>query len=211
MSTRIEMLHEVRDEDLLRAAATLARAFEHDPVWARAFEGVPRETMAAWFEGPIRYCREFGRVYATSERLEGIAGVVPGEYARMTMRRAMRAGTMKMAPRMGLQLMMRAPRMMRMFAPLDSDRKRHMGARAFTYVMIVGVDPEHQRQGHGGALLRALMEESDRMGIPLYLETETEENRQMYEHYGFDLLSEIALPVVGLPMWEMLREPALSR
>ncbi len=208
MPTRIEMLHEVRDEDLRGAAATLARAFEHDPVWAKAFAGVPRETMAVWFQGPILYCREFGRVYATSERLEGVAGVVPGEHAQMTMRRAMRAGMMKMALRMGPQLMMRAPRMMRMFAPLDADRKQHMGKRAFTYVMIVGVDPEHQRQGHGGTLLRALIEESDRSGVPLYLETETEDNQRMYVHYGFQLLSEIALPVVGLPMWELLREPA---
>jgi len=208
VSTRIEMLHEVRDEDLRGAAATLARAFEHDPVWTKALAGVPRETMAVWFQGPILYCREFGRVYATSERLEGVAGVVPGEYAQMTMRRAMRAGMMKMALRMRPQLMMRAPRMMRMFAPLDPDRKRHMGKRAFTYVMVVGVDPEHQRQGHGGTLLRALIEESDRSGVPLYLETETEDNRRMYEHYGFQLLSEIALPVVGLPMWELLREPA---
>jgi GNAT superfamily N-acetyltransferase len=211
MSTRIEMLHEVRDEDLRGAASTLARAFEHDPVWAKAFAGVPRETMAVWFEGPIRYCRQFGRIYATSERLEGVAGVVPGEYARMTMRRAMRAGTMKMTLRTGLQLMTRAPRMMRIFAPLDADRKQHMGTRAFTYLMIVGVDPEHQREGHGGTLLRALMEESDRTGVPLYLETETEDNRLMYEHYGFQLLSEIVLPVVGLPMWQMLREPAPSR
>jgi ribosomal protein S18 acetylase RimI-like enzyme len=209
--SRIEMLHEVRGEDLHGAAATLARAFEHDPVWAKVFAGLPRETTALWFEGPIRYCREFGRVYATSERLEGVAGVVPGEYARMTMRRTMRAGTMRMSLRMGLQLMMRAPKMVRTFAPLDTYRKQHMGGREFTYVMIVGVDPEHQRQGYGGTLLRALMEESDRTGVPLYLETETDENRRMYEHYGFELLSEISLPVVGLPMWQLLREPAPSR
>jgi ribosomal protein S18 acetylase RimI-like enzyme len=206
--TLLETLHEVSAEDLRPAAATLARAFEHDPVWAKAFEGVSADKMAVWFQGPILYCREFGRAYATSDQLEGVAGVVPGEYAQMTMRRAMRAGTMKMGMRMGPQLMMRATRMMRMFAPLDADRKEHMGERKFTYVIIVGVDPEHQRQGHGRKLLRALMEESDRTGVPLYLETETEDNRNMYEHYGFELLKEITLPVVSLPMWEMLREPA---
>jgi hypothetical protein len=29
----------------------------------------------------------------------------------------------------------------------------------------------------------------------------------MYEHFGFRLLEKIALPVIGLPMWEMAREP----
>jgi ribosomal protein S18 acetylase RimI-like enzyme len=172
------------------------------------FEGVPAEKMAVWFEGPVLYCREFGRVYATSERLEGIVGVVPGEYAQMTMRRTMRAGTLRMGLRMGWQLMMRAPRMMRVFAPLDADRKEHMGGREFTYVMIVGVAPECQGQGFGGKLLRALTEESDRTGVPIYLETETEDNRSMYEHLGFELLREITLPLVDLPMWELLREPA---
>jgi 2-polyprenyl-3-methyl-5-hydroxy-6-metoxy-1,4-benzoquinol methylase len=30
---------------------------------------------------------------------------------------------------------------------------------------------------------------------------------QMYEHFGFRLLKRITLPIVDLPMWEMVREP----
>jgi len=209
VSPRLETLHEVRTEDLGPAAATLARAFEADPIWSKVFEGVRPEKMEVWFQGPVLYCREFGHVYATSKRLEGIAAVVPGEYSVMNMRRMMRAGSMRLGMRMGLQLMMRAPRMMRVFAPLEADRQEHMSGREYVHVMIVGVDPEHQGQGFGSKLLRALIEESDRTGVPLYLETETEDNRRMYEHFGFNLLREIVVPVVGLPMWEMLREPAL--
>jgi hypothetical protein len=51
------------------------------------------------------------------------------------------------------------------------------------------------------------MKDSDRTGVPLYLETETEDNRDMYEHLGFKLLREITLPEIDLPMWQMLREP----
>jgi ribosomal protein S18 acetylase RimI-like enzyme len=207
VTTRIQTLHEVRDEDLREAGSTLARAFEHDPVWSKVFAGVPLEKMAVWFQGPILYGREFGRVYATSSKLEGVVATVPGEYAQMTMRRTMQAGTTRMVLRMGPRLLMRAPRMMRMFAPLDSDRKQHMEGREFRYVMIVGVDPGHQRRGHGSTLIRALIEESDRTGRPLYLETETEDNKQMYEHYGFEVLKQITLPGIDLPMWEMLREP----
>jgi hypothetical protein len=29
----------------------------------------------------------------------------------------------------------------------------------------------------------------------------------MYEHFGFKLLKKITLPIVGLPMWEMVKEP----
>ena len=83
-----------------------------------------------------------------------------------------------------------------------------MGGRDYVYVMIVGVDPEHQGQGFGSKLLRALIEESDRTGVPIYLETETEDNVSMYEHLGFKVLAKITLPVVEVPLWEMLREPA---
>lgn len=208
VSPRLETLHKVRGGDVGPAAATLARAFEADPIWSKVFEGIPAQKMAVWFQGPVLYGRKFGHVYATSELLEGIAAVVPGEYSVMNMRRMMRSGSMRLGMRMGSQLMTRAPRMMRMFAPLEADRKEHMGGREYVYVMIVGVDPEHQGKGFGSKLLRALIEESDRTGVPLYLETETEANRRMYEHLGFSLLREIVVPVVDLPMWEMLREPA---
>jgi GNAT superfamily N-acetyltransferase len=210
MTATIGDLHEVRAEDVPQAGAMLAAAFEPDPIWSEVFAGVPIERMAVWFRGPMLYCRTFGRAYATSDRFEGAAGIVPGEFAVMNMRRAMRAGTWKMGFSMGPQLMMRAPRMMRVFAPLDADRQEHMGDRAFDYLMIVGVAPEHQHKGHGGTLIRALIEDSDRTGVPIYLETETEGNQRMYEHFGFETLRQIELPVVGLPMWEMLREPVVA-
>jgi ribosomal protein S18 acetylase RimI-like enzyme len=208
MTARIDTLYEVREEDIRSAAAVLARAFEDDPIWAAIFEGIPGERMAVWYEGPVRYALRHGRVLATSERLEGVVGVVPDRYANMTAGRMWRAGSIKMAPRMGLKLAMRAPRLVRVFRPLEPDREEHMGSREYLYVMIVGVAPEHQGKGHGGTLLRALTEESDETGVPIYLETETEDNVEMYRHLGFDVLREITLPEVDLPLWEMLREPA---
>jgi hypothetical protein len=62
-------------------------------------------------------------------------------------------------------------------------------------------------QGFGGKLLGALIEESEQVGVPIYLETETEKNVRMYERLSFRLLNQITLPVLDLPMWEMAREP----
>ena len=90
--------------------------------------------------------------------------------------------------------------------PDQEHREEHMCGREYVYVMIVGVDPQYQGQGLGSTLLRALTEESDRTGVPLYLETETEDNLRMYEHLGFELLRETRLPVLEVPMWEMLRD-----
>jgi ribosomal protein S18 acetylase RimI-like enzyme len=73
--------------------------------------------------------------------------------------------------------------------------------------LIIGVASEFQGQGFGGKLLRALIEESEQVGVSIYLETETEKNVRMYERLGFSLLNQITLPVLDLPMWEMVREP----
>jgi GNAT superfamily N-acetyltransferase len=208
VSTGLEKLHTLGSDDIAPAAATLATAFQDDPVWAALFEGLPAEKMAAWYQGPVLYCLRYGRVYATSDGCEGVMCVVPGEYANMTMRRGIASGSMTAGLKAGPGMLLRLPQMMRTFRPMENDRKEHMEGRGYTYVMIVGVAPEHQGQGLGGKLLRALLEESDRTGVPIYLETETEGNRDMYEHLGFKLLQEIALPEVDLPMWEFLREPA---
>jgi hypothetical protein len=39
------------------------------------------------------------------------------------------------------------------------------------------------------------------------LETETEDNVRWYTSHGFEVIKQIGLPVIHLPMWEMVRNP----
>ena len=80
-----------------------------------------------------------------------------------------------------------------------------MRGKPYMYLQVIGVAPAHQGQGVGGRLLRALIEQSEQAGLALYLETETECNVRMYEHFGFRVVKEIVLPIIELPMWEMTR------
>ena len=82
-----------------------------------------------------------------------------------------------------------------------------MNEKSYIYFMIIGIASKFQGQGFGGKLIRALIEKSERIGIPIYLETETEDNVKMYERYGFKTVKQITLLNINLPMWEMLREP----
>lgn len=75
------------------------------------------------------------------------------------------------------------------------------------YLLVLGVKKAHQGKGLGGLLLRALIEDCERRGLPLYLETETEENVRLYERFGFELIRRIDLARLQLPMWEMIRDP----
>ena len=83
-----------------------------------------------------------------------------------------------------------------------------MKGSAYLYLMVIGVTAALQGQGLGGKLLRALIEESEQVRLPVYTETQTEGNVRWYERLGFRLLDEITLPIIDLPQWAMLREPA---
>ena len=100
-----------------------------------------------------------------------------------------------------------AQKMGQIFKPTQENRHKNMKDRAYIYILIVGVNPEYQKQGFGSKLLTALFEKSDKTNIPIYLETQTESNVKMYEKYGFKILKEINLPILNLPMWEMKRNP----
>jgi GNAT superfamily N-acetyltransferase len=77
------------------------------------------------------------------------------------------------------------------------------------YVRDVGVLPEMQGQGLGGALMRPTLERCDQDGLPAYLEASSERSAALYERLGFQLIRE--LRVGGSPALRlMVRPPRLG-
>ena len=199
------MLYRVQKGDIMRAGKVLADAFQSDPLWNKLFEGESHfeKRFRAFFESPVRHGLKYGEVYAPSKDLEGIIGLVPGKYADMTVWRMIRSGVMGAAMRIGLNAV---KKMGPILKPMAEDRHEHMAGCTFLYISIVGVATLLQGKGFGRKLIGAAIEKSKREGLQLYLETATEENVKMYEHFGFRLLKRITLPIVDLPVWEMVRE-----
>jgi len=197
-------LYRVTKEDCTRAGTVLADAFAEDPAWKMALEGFTPDQRSAFFEGAVRYCVKFGDIFATSEKLEGLIVTIHSSMADMTFWRTIRSGSIipmfRMPMRLGLKLR-------DIFDPLEKDRKENMKGIEHIYLMILGVGTKHQGKGHGKRLLETRLEELDKTGLPVYLETGTEHNVAMYEKRGFRVIKEITLPIVDLPHWEMLREP----
>ncbi|MBN1630173.1 MAG: GNAT family N-acetyltransferase [Thermoleophilia bacterium] len=201
----LDSFYRLTFDDAFRGGEAIADAFADDPLWLRLFEGesdLPRRYQAC-FEVPVRHCLKYGRVYATSEALEGVAAFVPGAFSDMSFWRMLRSGAVGCGMRMGMTAALR----MANLRVLSKDRAKVTAGRPFVHLSVLGVRKAHQGKGLGGALLRALIEDCEKRCLPTYLETETEENVRMYERFGFELLKQVDLPNLGLPMWEMMREP----
>ena len=200
------MLYIVQKRDAMRASKVLADAFQHDPLWNKICEREPdlKKRLSLFFEVSVRYCLKYGEVYAPSEALEGVMGFVPGKYADMDVWHIIRSGSMGPAMRIGLNT---AKKMAPVFKLVNEDRRKHMAGHDFLHLSVVGVATELQGKGFGRKLIGAAIDKSNSEGLQLYLETETEENVKMYEHFGFKLLKRTTLPIVNLPMWEMVKVP----
>ena len=204
-----QALHVLTRADVAAAGAVLADAFHEDPLWNAVFADVPEReaTFRAFIQTPLLYSLRYGGVYANSERMEGIAAWVPGERADMSLWGLIASGAFGPMVRIGSRV---GATLQHVFGPWSRARRRHMRGRRFVYVTVIGVAREHQGHGIGGRLMRSFGEASDRSGLPVYLETETEGNVRFYERLGYRVLETMTLPVVELPAWLMVREPGVS-
>lgn len=82
-------------------------------------------------------------------------------------------------------------------------RSQHV-SHPHMYLWFLGVDPEHHSRGVGRALLADLHADAERIGVPTFLETGSEENVRFYERLGYEVLGEIDMPS-GSRMWRMER------
>jgi hypothetical protein len=64
----------------------------------------------------------------------------------------------------------------------------------FIYLWFIGVNPEFQGHGVGSKLLQQIITESDKLALPVYLETSTEENIPWYHKHGFQQYNAFETP-----------------
>jgi len=75
------------------------------------------------------------------------------------------------------------------------------------YLAMLGVDPAHQRQGIGEALMRPVFAQADREAVACYLEAPTEGNARYYARRGFRVVAETDVPESEVHVWLMRRDP----
>ncbi|MEV0320877.1 GNAT family N-acetyltransferase [Streptomyces sp. NPDC050658] len=197
MATQQHDIRPAAEEDVPPAVDTLARAF--------ADYAFTRHVVAA--EGHEERVRRFQELFLTR------IGMV---YGRVWVADAGRAvavwttperdpgpGFAEIGPLIGELAGDRADR----FASADQALAPHRPRRPAWFLGTVGVHPDAQGQGLGGAVIRPGLEAADRAGHPCFLETSAERNVAFYERLGFAVTADVRLPDDGPRTWCMLREP----
>ena len=91
---------------------------------------------------------------------------------------------------------------------VDAGMKRRRPTTPHMYLFAVGVTEPARGRGIGRRLLAPMLAESDRAGLPAYLENSKDRNMSFYESVGFRASGPKFSPAHGcpnlLPMW---REP----
>ncbi len=75
------------------------------------------------------------------------------------------------------------------------------------YLFSIGVLPEIQKKGHGSRLISKKLEECSGKGQTVYLETNTEHNRDFYKKFGFEIVQTIVDEKQNLTTYAMIKKP----
>ncbi|MEO0688906.1 MAG: GNAT family N-acetyltransferase [Pseudomonadota bacterium] len=87
----------------------------------------------------------------------------------------------------------------------DAMYARHPRPQPHSYLRYVGVAPEAQGKGWGGALVRAGVSRAHEKGLGVLLETATPSNVAIYSRLGFAVDEEWTVPDGGPQFWTMSR------
>jgi GNAT superfamily N-acetyltransferase len=186
--------------DVPRIARALARAFEDDPVmsWVIRNDSERARRLERAFAFFLRKIwLRHDECYATSG-LFGAALWLPPDKWHLSV-----GAQLRMLPGMIAVLGGNLPRF---GSVLQFIEKKHPKSPSHHYLAVLGVEPEFQGRGFGGALMQPVLSRCDRDGTPAYLESSKRRNVVLYERHGFEVVEEVRLPRGGPPIWRMWRE-----
>jgi len=186
-------------------AAVLGRAFTEYELFRYYFPDETERRAAAdtYAFVSLSVCLKYGEVYASSEKLEGVAAWLPPGKSPFGLGQVIRSVPLSILYRFGRQ---GAGRMWAYGRYVDRLHRR-LVPYPHWYLEIIGVDPPYQGEGFSSRLLRPMLEHVDRERIPCYLETNAEKNVAIYRRFGFEVVSEDKLSGTEVTTFAMLRKP----
>ncbi|MGW7418450.1 GNAT family N-acetyltransferase [Streptomyces sp. NPDC054863] len=184
-------------DDASPISRTLARAFVDDPMmcWFFADDATREAALARYFSTLFTrqyvhhgVCEHTGSAAAFWVPAEAQAKAVPDADTIAELKNILGEGTAR-------------------FGAAVETAAGHSPQEPHWSLSLIGADPAARGQGHGAALLRSGLAQADAAGRATYLESSKPDNLPFYQHFGFTVREEFALPDGGPVLWGMWREP----
>eukprot|EP00890_Picochlorum_soloecismus_P005379 jgi/Picsp_1/5842/NSC_03201-R1_gcn5-related n-acetyltransferase len=96
---------------------------------------------------------------------------------------------------------------------LSEISKRHTRKykKQYWYIQIFGIVPEWRGGGLARRFLDSVGQVADLEGVPVFLETESESNERLYQHFGYETVDKCDISSSGCTekrdIWFMVRQP----
>ena len=202
--SKLHDLYRLSEDQVDAASKVCARAFQDYPQMSYYFPN-PSERenqLPIFLKHAVRYGLLYGEVYISSPNLEGVAVWLPFWEAEFTYEREEQSGLKEVISTIGGEWVERSLTIETYY------RRYHKRFANFPhcYLYMIAVDPEYQGMGFASTLLRAKLMEIDELKLPCYLETYTEKNADIYQHFGFEVVKEGIIRGTDLGIWAMLRK-----
>jgi ribosomal protein S18 acetylase RimI-like enzyme len=190
------------EADIPAMAATLSRAFVHDPFYVFLAGDAPErnQRMRDGWTGILRFnSADLAETYTTDEHAGVALWIPPGHEGPSVL------DSLRLMPAIARLAGWRRLRTVTNAIGALEERHAHHAPTPHFYLSALGVEPDQQGEGIGTALMRPVLDRCDRDRIPAYLETATGRNVLLYERLGFDVVEELTLPSTDVHGWLMMR------
>jgi GNAT superfamily N-acetyltransferase len=189
----------IADANIEEAGAAMARAFWSDPLMGKTLpdEGERAQRLARFLSNGLRYAQLVGVAYVPAGIPAGAAFGWKLPSVRLSSEESVAVGIESTVDTLGVAATQR-------FTSIIDHIEEHMAELIPPpgwLLAALAVDPAHQKQGIGGALVQALMERAQAEALPLCLWTANPANVNFYTGLGFDLVGEGIEPSNGLSYW----------
>jgi GNAT superfamily N-acetyltransferase len=193
-------IRKVTAADVPRVAEALADSFYDDPLmgWVIPDDSSRRERLQRGFDLWMRRIwLKHDECFTTDRLIGGALWMPPGTWHLRVPEQ------LRLVPAMIGAVGRNLPRLFRLLNAMES---KHPHDPHF-YLPVVGVEPQWQGKGFGGALMRPILERCDEQKVPAYLEATSVRSRALYERNGFEVVEEMRAAKTAPPLWRMWREP----
>jgi len=204
MNDQSNKLLRLTRKDRDAGAAVLGRAFAEYELFRHYFpDKTERHAVADTFASILlSVSLKYGEVYASSEKLEGVAAWLPPGKSLLGGWQIIRSVPLSILFRFGRQGASR----LRAYGRYVDKMHRKLVPYPHWYLQVIGVDPAYHGQGFSSRLVRPVLQRIDRERMPCFLDTNTEKNVAIYRRFGFEVISEDKIPGTEVTSFAMLRK-----